>query len=188
MSLYGNIADVKPAIFREIYRNLTGDHTAPTNEQEKEIHQRIQECIDGEDDTLIWDLRVNSGRVDEYIQKYIESQVETAVSDRRHDAVDHGKFVTHMATAINSSDLYNDVVKKCTEGTNIPSQQWLRWQFWPRHAGRVSSKRYSGRIKIRYMVMARQFRNTHPDGHYASAIWRYMRESSVQFREAIVPR
>ena len=80
--------------------------------------------------------------MDEYIpvllevQKYIENQVETAVSDRRHDAVDHGKVVTHIYT-----DLYNEVVKKCPEGTKIPSQQWLRWQFWPRHAGRVSSKR-----------------------------------------------
>ena len=31
--------------------------------------------------------------------------------------------------------------------------------------------------------MARQFRNTHPDGHYASAIWRYTRKFSVQFRD-----
>ena len=37
MNLYGQICDAKPAVLREIC--LTGDHTALTNEQEKEIHQ-----------------------------------------------------------------------------------------------------------------------------------------------------
>ena len=33
------------------------------------------------------------------------------------------------------------------------------------------------------MVSARQFRNSHPDVHYASAIWCYMREFSIRFRD-----
>ena len=186
MNLYGQICDTKPAVLRQIYRNLTGDHTALTNEQEKEIHQRIVECLEGEDNTLIFDLRVNSGRVEDYlpfleeVKKHIQSQVETAVSDRRHDSVDHGQVVTHMATALNAASLYKEVVKKCPEHVKIPSLQWLRWQFWPRHAGHASSNRYSGKIKIRYMIMGRQFRATHPDVHYASAIWRYAREFSVR--------
>ena len=63
MTLYGKISDVKPALLREIYRNLTGDHTALTNQSEKQIHQRIEECLEGKDDILLFDLRVNSGRV-----------------------------------------------------------------------------------------------------------------------------
>ena len=101
MTLYGKVSDVKSAVLREICRNLTGDHTALTNESEKQIHQRIEECPEGEDDILLFDLRVNSGRVEEYlpfleeVQKHIQGQVKTAVSDRRHDAIDNGQVVTH---------------------------------------------------------------------------------------------
>ena len=120
MNSYGQICDTKPAVLREIYRNLTGDHTALTTKQEKEIHQRIVECLEWEDSILIFDLRVNSGRVEDYlpfleeVKKHIQSQVETGVSDRRHDAVDHGQVVTHMAIALNAVSLYKVVVKKIT--------------------------------------------------------------------------
>ena len=130
MDLYGQMYETKPAVLREIYRNLTGGHTAFTNEQEKEIHQRIVECLEGEDDTLIFDLRVNSDRVEDYlpfleeVKKHIQSQVD--VSDRRYDAVDHGQVVTHMDTAINAASLYKEVVKRCPEHVKIPSLQWLR--------------------------------------------------------------
>ena len=84
---------------------------------------------------------------------------------------------------LNAPNLHNEVAKRCPDGTPIPSVQWLRWQFWPRHAGKSSAKRYSGRIKVKYMVMARQFRAEHIDSHYASAIWRYENEFSLMYRE-----
>lgn len=37
----------------------------------------------------------------------------------------------------------------------------------------------SGRLNVRFMV---QFRKSHPDEHYAAALFRYMREFSVQYR------
>ena len=33
------------------------------------------------------------------------------------------------------------------------------------------------------MIQARQFRKSHEDSHYAAALFRYMREMSVLFRE-----
>ena len=43
-------------------------------------------------------------------------------------------------------------------------------------------KRYSGKIKIRCMVQARQFQNNHIDCYYASALWRYQKEFAIKFR------
>ena len=108
------------------------------------------------------------------------SSVHTNLNrDRRHDTVVDGD-VTHLATALNAHNLHNEVAKRCPDGTPIPSVQWLRWQFWPCYAGKSSAKRYSGRIKVKYMVMARQFRAEHIGSHYASAIWRY--EKGVLFK------
>ena len=71
---------------------------------------------------MIFDLRVNYGRLEE-VKKHIQGQVETAASDRRHDIVDHGQVVTHMATALNAASLYKEVVTKCPEHVKIPSLQ-----------------------------------------------------------------
>ena len=150
MQMFGRVTNIQPVVLREIFKRLTGDQSAELHRHEHEIHERLRECIDGEDDTLVWDLRLtNSKRPEQYLsfldecQKYIASTVETAVDDRRHDKVRDGDVVTHLATALNAKDLYKEVVKRCPEGTPIPSVQWLRWQFWPRHAGRASSTRYS---------------------------------------------
>ena len=190
MKMFGRVAHVKPAVLRSMFANLTGDQSAEANQHKKEINERMTECIDGEDDTLVWDLRLNnSKRPEQYVeflvecQKYIASSVETAVDDHRHDEVRDGDVVTHLALALNAKDLYNEIVKRCPDGIAIPSMQWLRWQFWPRHAARATSKRYSGRIKVKYMVMARQFRKDHIDAYYASALWKYQKEFSVKFRE-----
>ena len=57
----------------------------------------------------------------------------------------------------------------------------LGGQFWPRHARKAASKRYSGHIKLKYMVMACQFRAKHVDSHYASVIWRYQKEFCIRY-------
>ena len=71
-----------------------------------------------------------------------------------------------MATALNTPNLYEEVKKKrCPEGTAIPSVHWQKLQFWPRNVGKFTSRRYTGHIKVKYMIMARQFREEHVDCH-----------------------
>ena len=188
LETFGRVTSDKPAVLREIYKKLTADASAATNQIAKEVSNRIQEIIDDEDDSVIWDLQVKSGRPEQYIpfleecQRYIEIKVQTAVQERRHAVVD-GEIVIYMATALNTRALYEDVVKQCPEGIAILSKQWLKWQFWSCHAGKLSAKHYSGRIKIRYMVQARQFQQSHVDCYYASALWRYQKEFVIKFRE-----
>lgn len=187
---FGRVTGVKSGILREAYRRLTADQAAARNLTEQEVDQRIQTLLDNDDPDLVWDLRLNnSGRPEEYqyflekCQKFVQGKVETAVDDRRHDAVDKdGDTVVHLAMALSAKDLHEQVKKECPEGTPIPSVQWLRLQFWPTRCSSAAHKN-TGKIKVKMMVAARQFRKSHVDAHYASAVFRYEKEFCVQFRE-----
>ena len=105
------------------------------------------------------------------------------MDDRRHDVVVQGDVVTHLATAMSVRDFHDQVSKMCPEGTAIPSIQWLRQQFWPRRLNCGFAKHQKGRLLIKYMVQARQFRKHHIDCHYASGLYRYLREFSVVYHD-----
>ncbi|XP_014674219.1 PREDICTED: uncharacterized protein LOC106814419 [Priapulus caudatus] len=187
LDTFGRVSAVNPALLRNMFKTLTGDVSSAANTHEAEIDARLAQFIDDEDETLVWDLRVNNGRPETYLpflercQQYLASCVETSVSDRRHDDVIEGEVVTHMATALNATDFYDQVIKTCPPDIAIPSLQWLRWQFWPRRPGSAASKRYTGRIRVKYMIMARQMRENHIDQYYASAMFRYQKEFCVRF-------
>lgn len=42
---------------------------------------------------------------------------------------------------------------------------------------------YSGRLKIKFMVQARQYRLSHVDTHYAAALFQYEKEFAICYRE-----
>ena len=42
---------------------------------------------------------------------------------------------------------------------------------------------YTGKLDVHFMVQARQFRKSHPDAHYAAALFRYQRELAVCLRD-----
>ena len=107
------------------------------------------------------------------------STVEIAVDEIRHDTVKGDEIVSHLAQALSAWD---QVTSLCPPGTPIPSIQWPRYQFWPRKQFAATSERYTGRLKIKFMVQSRQFRHNHVDSHYASALYRYGREFAIQYR------
>ena len=105
---------------------------------------------------MICDLRVNNeGHPEKYeifldcCRKYIDSEVNTAVDDRRHDSISGNDVVTHVATAMSVTDLHAQVAKLCHEGTPIPSVQWLVLQFWPRIASSGFAKQQKGRLNVK---------------------------------------
>ena len=187
---FGTVTHAKAAFLREAYRRLTGDASAPSTAEQREIDQRVCELLETEDLSLVTDLRQNNaGRPEmfsaflEECQRYISATVETAVDDRRHDSIDDGgQAITHLAKALSACDLHEQVKERCPSGTPIPSVQWLRLQFWPRRPSAATSHRFTGRLKIKHMVQSRQFRHTHIDCHYASALFRYEKEFAIKFR------
>ena len=170
----------------------------PRTTLEKEIDERIAEIFELQDPKLITDLRVNNKDQPERFslfleecKRYINEKVETAVDDRRHDTVaNNSDIVVHLASALSAHNLHSEVQKRCPEGTPrcpegtpIPALQWLRLQFWPKRRNSAAASRYYGTIKVRYMIQSRQLRENHEDMHYASALFRYLKEFCVKFKE-----
>ena len=105
--------------------------------------------------------------------RYVHSTLETAMDERRHDQTNaQGGVVTHLASALSVGDMHAQVASRCAEGAKIPSMKWLSYQFWPRKPLASTAKLYKGYINMKFMVQPRQFRATHPDSHYASALFR----------------
>ena len=79
--------------------------------------------------------------------------------------------------------LVEQVTSMCPSGTPIPSQQWVRLQFWPKNPTANASLQHTGRLQVKFMVQARQLRMWHEDGHHASAMYRYLREMAIKYRD-----
>ena len=183
MRMFGRVTSVQPAYLREIYRQLTGDASASSNESEKDIDERVRQAIDLEDVEVVVDLRHhNKGQPSKYdrfwdaCERYIESSVELAVDDRRHDCI------AHLAIALSVNDLLSEVSKVVGPDVPVPSAQWLRLQFWPKIPTAKTALQYTGRLKVKYMVQKRQLRKFHEDAHYASALFRYQKEMAIKYR------
>ena len=121
---YGRVApNIKPAVMRSLYRELTGDSFAAANEHIAEIDKRVRLLLDMEDPDVVLDLRaLHTGHKSQYdvfwgeCQKFLEKEVGTPVDDRRHS------LVTYLARAISARDLLEQVKARCPEGTKIPSE------------------------------------------------------------------
>ena len=96
--------------------------------------------------------------------------------ERRHDNA------TYLARAISVRDLLEQVSKLCPADTPIPSQQFLRLQFYPQNPRTNTAEQYYKRLPVKMMVQKRQFRKTHIDEHYCAAIFCYMREYAFLFK------
>ena len=141
--------------------------TAPQLQtQEANVDVRLKEALDLEDPDIVYDLRVlNSGRPTQYDQflneckKYIDSTVETAVDERRHDEVEQNDVVVHLSKAMSVQELHKRVNERLPEGTSIPSEQWLRLQFWLNRVSNKTAKYHTGKLKLKFMIQSMQFKN-----------------------------
>ncbi len=136
-----------------------------------------------EDPDIVLDLRqLNSGRKSQYdtfweeCTKFLQEDVGTAVDDRRHRY--HTRSNSYFSTRFSRSSGI-----KMSEGTCIPSVEWVRLQFWPKTPHSKRAVHHTGRFKVRFRVQQRQFRKDHPDAHYAAGVFRYQREYAVSVKE-----
>ena len=152
---------------------------------EGELDKRITEALQMEDSDIIIDLRQHNigrqakydvfwGKCSEFLQE------TTAVHERRHGDT------CFMAKAISVRDLIAQVAHTCPEGTQIPSESWVKYNFSPRNPRAKSSSHYTGRLKVRRQVQRRLYRKEHLDGYYCAALYRYLREFAVMYRDVSV--
>ncbi len=161
-----------------------GDQSESVNLDQSKIDERVREAVEMEDSDIVFDLRAlngkQSGQYDAFWDecgRFLNEDIAVAVDDRRH-----GK-ITHLARAISIRDFVEQIKHRCPEGTLIPSNEWVRLQFWPKTPSAKKSIHYTGRFKLKFMVQQRQWRHNHIDSHYAAACYRYMREYAISVRD-----
>jgi hypothetical protein len=175
----------KPYVLRNIYCALTGDNSAARTTDEAEMNERISEAITMEDPDIIIDLRECNTNAKDTFSVFWEKCSEflgtcTTVHERRHDTT------CFMAKAISVRDLVDQVAKLCPPNTPIPSLSWVQLNFCPKNARARVSNRYTSRLEAKHVVQKRQFRKSHIDAHYCAAIFRYMRDYAIKYREISV--
>lgn len=154
------------SLLREFYRQATGDQSASATTAESELDTRLREALEMEDPDLIVDLRENNGcKNNKFASFWKQTKVNldesTAVQDRRHG------LVTYMAKAISVRDFIEEVAKMCP-GEPVPSEQWVRLQFFPKNSHAKTASQYKSQFPVKRM---RQFRREHMDSHYCAAIF-----------------
>ncbi|KAI8516352.1 hypothetical protein Bbelb_049330 [Branchiostoma belcheri] len=177
------VTSATPVVLREMYQYLTNDATVEECPLSKDIRQRLKMLLDSEDPDLIVDMRSLNERKESYQEfwneaaKVIEEMQLRSVDDRRHGQV------CYMALVMSIQDFITQVAKRLPEGAKIPSPSWVSLQFWPKNPYADRAVRYTGRLGIKYMVQSRQLNHDHPDCHYAAAVFKYLKEFAVMFRD-----
>ena len=92
MQVWQNFPQVKPAVLRHFYRDLTGDTSASSNLTEEEIDSRVCQVLDmePEDPQTLIDLRSLNSSTErakydvfwDHCSQYLNEGVGTAVDDR----------------------------------------------------------------------------------------------------------
>ena len=127
------------------------------------MDQRVCEALMMEDPEIIMDLR----------------QIQVSVHERRHG------MVTFIAKAISEPDLI-EIEKLCLADIPIPSEPWVHLNFCPRTPHTQVAKRHTGHLEAKHMIQKHQFRKSHLDSHYCAAIFRYMRDYVIKYRDRSV--
>ena len=130
---FGCLCNAKPAVLCELYYCITGDSLASTNVQQEQVDECVRLALDCKDEDIIWDLcEKNEEKLAKYdvfwdhCQKYIDSKLEAAADEWRHDTC------VHFAVAMSVRDFVSEVAKLCPDNTPIPYEKWVCLQFWPK--------------------------------------------------------
>ena len=108
-----------------------------------------------EDEDIIVDLRENNGSHSDKYKEFwkclqIFLQESTAVHERRQSTT------TYMAKAISVRDLIQQVSKLCPSSP-VPSEQWVRLQFYPKNPRAKVASQYKSRFEVKMMVQKCNF-------------------------------
>mmetsp|Transcript_37677 Transcript_37677/g.112456 ORF Transcript_37677/g.112456 Transcript_37677/m.112456 type:complete len:1111 (-) Transcript_37677:584-3916(-) len=168
-------AVVSPSVLRQMYTLLTCDGSAPHDRAQRDVDERTLEYLVSGGDIELWpDMRVlNSGERDKYDlfwaagDKVCASLVSCA-SDNRH-----GQERT-LQQPISVPDFRRRVVEQLVADGHpdaaVPTDQWIAFQFMPRHPTRELATRHTGRWEISLKVLSTTLRKFNADAHACNAL------------------
>ena len=139
LSKYRQLVKAPIGILRHMFKELVHDSSAATSIFEQAVDERVAKALlELEDPEVIIDLRKNNGKVassfEDFwteLQKYLD-EIVTPVNERRHGNT------LYLPIAISVRDLREIIserlAKQFPDNTKpIPSEEWIRLQFWPRN-------------------------------------------------------
>ena len=91
-----------------------------------------------------------------------------------------------MSEFLSISDLIKNVVSRLPSNAKIPSEATVRYAFAPANMHSRTSMYYTGIVNLKHAIQRRQLRAFHTDAHYCNALYRYMREMAIRYREESV--
>ncbi|CAC5421869.1 unnamed protein product [Mytilus coruscus] len=179
-----SLTKISPAIMTQLYQYLTGDQSVMSAQASKDVQARLKLLLDTQDPDIVYDLRnINEGRPESFtvfweeLDKYLNEQTAKAVDDRRHGTV------CHSGIAMSVPDLRKIIKSRLPENVPVPSIKWLFLQFQQRNPYQKSALHFTGRFNLKFKVQSRQFNIDHQDAHYAAAVFRYLKEFCIKFKE-----
>ena len=186
LNQYSHVAKIPKMLLRNIYRTLLNDESAPYCAVQGKIDERVALAVISVDDPdiILANGNPSSTIFDTFwqeLQAYLD-ELLLAVDDRRHGEA------LHMPLAISVRHLREKIIERLhsayeTVMPAVPSEEWIRLQFWPPNPYTSQALRYSGRFQVKFGVQIRQLRKDHPDQHYVSALLQYVRHFSVLIRD-----
>lgn len=184
---YKKCPGMQPVILRNMFNFLTEFEHQSSTDREAEIDERLMRfLLESEDTNLIFDLRKNNGRpvMEKYVPfwdelvKYLDEK--SAVHERRTTNM------LYLPFAMSVEDLRNQILERLPEGAEAPSLSWIRLNFSPSNAYLNSAKNYTGRFKVKFAIQQRLVRVQHPDAHFCSVLFSYLKEFACKYRELAV--
>ena len=102
------------------------------------------------------------------MQLYLNER--TAAQEKRHGSALLAPDWTSLQQLI---DIVRD---KCPPETPIPSRYTVRLQFTPTNKFTYAALKFTSRFDLQYKIQKKTLREAHPDNHFCSALFKYLRE------------
>ncbi|CAJ0899955.1 5410_t:CDS:2, partial [Entrophospora sp. SA101] len=186
---YSLLIKASSSVMKVLYQDLTGDVSKPNDEQSKDIQERMKLMLDTQDPDIMIDLRKTIGERSTKFDIFWD-EMEDYFNENSPSVHERSHTTTlYMPIAMSVNDLLQTILERLRNKYNgdippeieIPSNEWVRLQFWPK--SEFARSRNTGRFRIRYKVQARQLRKFHVDAHYCAALWKYFCEFSIKFKD-----
>ena len=82
-------------------------------------------------------------------------------------------------------NLVKEVENELPADTPIPSESTVLLSFVPKNSHKKVAKLYKSKVPLQFKVQSRQLRSSHQDDHYCAAIFKYLHQYAVKFRENV---
>lgn len=181
---YSRRVQIPKMVLRNIFRELSDDSSCSESSEQQIIDERVAEfLVTSDDPSLLLDMRTLNGKpgstkFDAFWDEVDKLVVENAsVQEWRH-----GECL-YLPIVMSVEDLRNTVASRLPEGTLIPSNEWIRLQFWPTNPYSKVAVHYTGRFNLKFKVQSRLLRATHEDSHYVAALYKYQKNMAIKLRD-----